>query len=125
MLLVEASRAAELGLTPIAFVGPSATAGVDPACMGLGPIPATRKVLERSGLTVDDLDVIELLQAATAEELAAARGGDLATSAMLHKRLTRLERGPTGLRHFKVGRQNRYGLSEVLAFVERQTELER
>jgi hypothetical protein len=49
LLLVEAEKAAALGLTPIAFVGPSASAGVEPAFMGIGPVPAVRKVLERAG----------------------------------------------------------------------------
>lgn len=73
ILLVEAEKAKELGLEPLAYVGVSATAGVDPACMGLGPIPATQKVLDRAGLTVDDLDVIELNEAFAAQSLPCIR----------------------------------------------------
>ncbi|MFQ5430287.1 MAG: thiolase family protein [Phycisphaerae bacterium] len=70
LLVVEEKTAGELGLTPLARVRQSATAGVDPACMGLGPIPATRKVLARSGWSIDDLDLIELNEAFAAQSLA-------------------------------------------------------
>ena len=73
ILLVEAGRAASLGLQPLAFVGPSATAGVDPGCMGMGPVPATRKVLARAGLELADLDVIELNEAFAAQAVACIR----------------------------------------------------
>ena len=69
LLLVEMSKAQELQLPVMAVVGPSATAGVDPAMMGLGPIPATRKALERAGLTVVDLDLIELNEAFASQSL--------------------------------------------------------
>ncbi len=69
LLLVELSKAQELQLPIMAIVGPSATAGVDPAMMGLGPIPATRKALDRAGLTVDDLDVVELNEAFASQSL--------------------------------------------------------
>jgi acetyl-CoA C-acetyltransferase/3-oxo-5,6-didehydrosuberyl-CoA/3-oxoadipyl-CoA thiolase len=64
---------AELGLQPLARVVASAVAGVDPSCMGLGPVPATRKALERAGLTVQDLDLIELNEAFAAQVLACLR----------------------------------------------------
>ncbi len=70
LLLMEAEMAKALGLTPLALVGSSATAGVDPACMGLGPIHATRKVLDRAGWSHDDLDVIELNEAFAAQAIA-------------------------------------------------------
>ena len=63
VLLVEATRARELGLRPLARVVSTAVAGVDPAVMGYGPVPATRKALERAGIGVDDLDLIELNEA--------------------------------------------------------------
>jgi len=69
LLVVEAKRAAALGLEAMAVVRASASAGVDPACMGLGPIPATRKALARAGWTVDDLDLIELNEAFAAQSL--------------------------------------------------------
>ncbi|MCP4248193.1 MAG: acetyl-CoA C-acyltransferase [bacterium] len=73
VLLVELETARRLGLTPLAVVGRSATAGVDPACMGLGPIPATKKVLERAALSIGDLDIIELNEAFAAQSLACIR----------------------------------------------------
>jgi 3-oxoadipyl-CoA thiolase len=62
-LVVEAGRARELGLKPLARVISTAVAGVDPAIMGVGPVPASRKALGRAGLTVADLDLIELNEA--------------------------------------------------------------
>jgi acetyl-CoA C-acetyltransferase/3-oxo-5,6-didehydrosuberyl-CoA/3-oxoadipyl-CoA thiolase len=73
LLLVEESVARRLGQKPLAAVGPSATAGVDPACMGLGPIPATRKLLKRSGISLRDVDIIELNEAFAAQALACIR----------------------------------------------------
>jgi 3-oxoadipyl-CoA thiolase len=69
VLLVEADRARELGFHPMARVIATAVAGVDPGVMGIGPIPATRKVLERAGLGVDDLDLIELNEAFASQSL--------------------------------------------------------
>ena len=69
VLLVEASRAGDLGLKPMARVVSTAVAGVDPAVMGIGPIPATRKALNRAGLTVADLDVIELNEAFASQSI--------------------------------------------------------
>ncbi len=73
LLLVEAARARQLGLKPLAFIGASATAGVDPACMGIGPVPATKKVLQRAGRKLADLDLIELNEAFAAQALACLR----------------------------------------------------
>lgn len=70
LLLTSAEKAAELGLTPLARWIGSAAAGVDPRTMGYGPIPATRKVLKRAGLTVEDLDLIELNEAFAVQSLA-------------------------------------------------------
>jgi len=63
VLLVEAERAKALGLRPLARVVSTAVAGVDPAIMGAGPIPAVRKALARAGLSVGDLDLVELNEA--------------------------------------------------------------
>jgi len=73
LLLIEESRAKELGLTPLAFVGESASAGVDPAYMGVGPVPAIRKALERAKLSLNDIDLIELNEAFAAQSIACAR----------------------------------------------------
>jgi 3-oxoadipyl-CoA thiolase len=70
VLLTSTDRAGELGLKPLARIVAAASAGVDPRMMGLGPIPATRKVLERAGLTVADLDLIELNEAFAVQALA-------------------------------------------------------
>jgi len=73
LLLVEECKAKELGLTPLAFVGMSASAGVDPAYMGIGPAPAIRKALKRASLTINDIDLIELNEAFAAQSIACAR----------------------------------------------------
>jgi 3-oxoadipyl-CoA thiolase len=70
VLLVEADRARELGLAPMARVVSTAIAGVDPAVMGIGPIPASRKALERAGIGVEDLDLIELNEAFASQSIA-------------------------------------------------------
>jgi 3-oxoadipyl-CoA thiolase len=70
-LAVESEEALQaLGHTPIARIVASAVAGVDPSCMGLGPVPATRKALSRAGLDVAQLDLIELNEAFAAQALA-------------------------------------------------------
>jgi acetyl-CoA acetyltransferase family protein len=63
LVLMAARRAEQLGLRPRARIVASAVAGVDPAYMGLGPIPASRKALQRAGLRMHDLDLIELNEA--------------------------------------------------------------
>jgi acetyl-CoA C-acetyltransferase len=72
-LVVEAERARALGLRPMARVVATAVAGVDPAVMGLGPIPASRKALERAGLAVGDLDLVELNEAFASQSIACIR----------------------------------------------------
>ncbi|HEX5465938.1 MAG TPA: thiolase family protein [Candidatus Limnocylindrales bacterium] len=62
-VVVEADLARAMGLRPMARVVATAVAGVDPAIMGLGPVPATRKALARAGLDVGDLDLVELNEA--------------------------------------------------------------
>lgn len=73
VLVMEVETAKKLGLKVLAMVGPSASAGVDPGCMGVGPIPATRKALARAGWSVRDLDVMELNEAFASQVLACAR----------------------------------------------------
>ncbi len=69
VLLVEADRATQLGLRPIARIVSTAVAGVDPAVMGIGPIPAVRKALARAGLSASDLDLVELNEAFASQSL--------------------------------------------------------
>jgi len=68
-LVVEAGRARELGLKPMARILSTAVAGVDPAIMGVGPVPASRKALARAGLGVKDLDLVELNEAFASQSL--------------------------------------------------------
>jgi 3-oxoadipyl-CoA thiolase len=70
LLLVEAERAKAMGLTPLALVGPSASAGVEPAFMGIGPVPAVRRVLERAGISLRDIGLVELNEAFAAQSIA-------------------------------------------------------
>jgi 3-oxoadipyl-CoA thiolase len=67
----------ELGIQPLARVVSTAVAGVDPSCMGLGPVPASRKALTRAGLTAKDLDLIELNEAFAAQAIACIRDLEL------------------------------------------------
>ena len=69
LLVMSEARARELGMQPMARLVASAVAGVDPATMGLGPIPASRKALERAGLSVGDLDLVELNEAFAAQAI--------------------------------------------------------
>nr|WP_295826695.1 acetyl-CoA C-acyltransferase family protein [uncultured Azospirillum sp.] len=73
VVLADARRAEALGLKPLARLVGYAHAGVEPDYMGIGPIPATRKVLERTGLSVADLDVIESNEAFAAQACAVIR----------------------------------------------------
>src|SRR5215213_5714183 len=69
VLLVEAARARDLGLRPMARVVSTAVAGVDPAVMGIGPVPAARKALARAGIGVEDLDLVELNEAFASQSI--------------------------------------------------------
>ncbi len=73
LVLTSRTRAEALGIRPRARILSTAVAGVDPAQMGLGPIPATQKALERAGLRVSDLDLIELNEAFAAQTLQCMR----------------------------------------------------
>ncbi len=73
VLIMSADKAKELKLTPMATYVTSAVAGVDPAVMGIGPVPATRKALSRAGLKVSDIDLFELNEAFAAQSLACIR----------------------------------------------------
>lgn len=73
VLVMSAAKAAELGLTPLATVKAYASAGVDPAIMGNGPIPATRKCLDKAGWELADLDLIEANEAFAAQAISVNR----------------------------------------------------
>jgi acetyl-CoA C-acetyltransferase len=63
----------EIGATPLTRIVSTAVAGVEPRCMGIGPVPATRRALERAGISLADVDVIELNEAFAAQSLACLR----------------------------------------------------
>lgn len=76
-VVMSADKAKELGLKPMAVIKSFATAGVEPAYMGSGPIPATKKAMAKAGLTVADFDVIEANEAFAAQALTCIRGLEL------------------------------------------------
>jgi 3-oxoadipyl-CoA thiolase len=122
ILLTSKEAANELGLKPIARIVSSAVAGVNPDCMGVGPVPATRKALERAGLTIADLDLIELNEAFASQSLACIRdlgldpakvnvnGGAIALGHALGNSGSRLV---TTLVHELRHRGGRYGLATM------------
>jgi acetyl-CoA acyltransferase len=73
LLVASATAAAEIGAPPMARIVATAVVGVEPRFMGIGPVPATRRVLEMSGLALDEMDVIELNEAFAAQSLACLR----------------------------------------------------
>lgn len=73
MLVMSADKAKDLGMKPLVKFRAGAVAGVDPACMGVGPVPASRKALQRAGLKVADMGLAELNEAFAAQVLASAR----------------------------------------------------
>lgn len=73
LLVMSEEKAAELGYKPLARVKAMAVAGVDPSVMGIGPVPATRKVLERAGMTLDQVDLIEVNEAFAAQILSVTK----------------------------------------------------
>jgi 3-oxoadipyl-CoA thiolase len=77
LAVASGEMARELGRAPIARVVSTAVAGVDPSCMGLGPVPATRKALARAGLRAGDLHLVELNEAFAAQAIACIRDLDL------------------------------------------------
>ena len=73
LVVMSAEKAAELGITPLCKIVSYASAGVDPSIMGVGPIPASKKALEKAGLTVDDIDLFEANEAFAAQSVAVGR----------------------------------------------------
>jgi acetyl-CoA C-acetyltransferase len=74
LVLMREEEAARRGLTPLARIASWATAGVDPSIMGTGPIPASKKALEKAGWTIDDLDRVEANEAFAAQACAVNAG---------------------------------------------------
>jgi acetyl-CoA C-acetyltransferase len=73
VIVMSKEKADELGIKPMAKVISYASGGVDPKIMGVGPVPATRRALEKAGMTVDDIDLIEANEAFAAQSIAVAR----------------------------------------------------
>ena len=73
LVVMSEEKAKELGVTPLAYWEAGALAGVDPSVMGVGPVAATRKVMERTGMTIEEFDLIEANEAFAAQSLAVAR----------------------------------------------------
>ena len=73
LVVMRESKAKEMGIEPMATIVGYASAGVEPSVMGIGPIPATRKVLEKTGLSLDQIDLIELNEAFASQSLACMR----------------------------------------------------
>src|SRR5919199_497812 len=122
LLVLSEDRARELGLKPRARIRAMAVAGVDPSVMGIGPVPATHKALERAGLKLDDIDLIEINEAFAAQTLAVikllgadpekvnVRGGALALGHPLGASGARIA---TTLIHALHDRDARFGLATM------------
>jgi len=80
LLLASEHAVKKYGLKPMARIRAMAVAGVDPAIMGIGPVPASQKALQRAGLTVDDLDLVELNEAFASQSIACIRDLGLDTA---------------------------------------------
>jgi acetyl-CoA acyltransferase len=122
VLIMSEERARELGLKPKVRIRSMAVAGVDPAIMGIGPIPATHKALERAGLKLEDIDLIEINEAFAAQTLSVikllkadpvkvnVRGGAIAIGHPLGASGARIA---TTLIHAMLDRKARYGLATM------------
>jgi len=73
LVLMSREKAEELGIKPMAVIRGNGAAGVDPRIMGIGPIPATKKALEKAGLSMEDIDLVEANEAFAAQSLAVGR----------------------------------------------------
>jgi acetyl-CoA acyltransferase len=122
VLVMSEERAHELGLKPMAMIKAMAVAGVDPSVMGIGPVPATHKALERAGLKIEDIELIELNEAFAAQALAVMKllklnpervnvnGGAIALGHPLGASGARIT---TTLLHEMERRELRYGLATM------------
>jgi acetyl-CoA acyltransferase len=122
VLVMSEERARELGLKPKVRIRAMAVAGVDPSVMGIGPVPATHKALERAGLKLEDMDLIEINEAFAAQTLAVikllkadpekvnVRGGAIAIGHPLGASGARIT---TTLIHAMEARKARFGLATM------------
>ncbi|MCM3113772.1 acetyl-CoA C-acetyltransferase [Neobacillus sp. MER 74] len=77
VVMMSAEKAKELGLIPLAYVREQAVAGVEPEIMGFAPAPAVKKVLQKSGLTIDDIDLLEINEAFASQAVAVIKDLDV------------------------------------------------
>src|SRR5438067_7644731 len=122
LLVMSEERARELGLKPKVRIRAMAVAGVDPSVMGIGPVPATHKALERAGLDLDDIDLIEINEAFAAQALSVmklleanadkvnVRGGAIAIGHPLGASGARIA---TTLIHAMLDRKAKFGLATM------------
>jgi acetyl-CoA acyltransferase len=122
VLIMSEERAKDLGLKPKVKIRAMAVAGVDPSVMGIGPVPATHKALERAGLKLDDIDLIEINEAFAAQILAVikllkanpekvnVRGGAIAIGHPLGASGARIS---TTLIHAMEAQKARFGLATM------------
>ena len=122
-LIVAEDKLAELGLTPLAFLNGWAAAGCEPSHMGIGPVPATKKLLAKTGLKLDDMGLVEVNEAFAAQVLAVLKGWDWEDRARLNVNGSGISLGhpigATGVRimttllHEMERREVRYGLETM------------
>jgi acetyl-CoA C-acetyltransferase len=122
MLLASEDAVKKYNLQPVAQIKSMAVAGVDPSIMGIGPVPATKKALQRAGLTIADLDLIELNEAFASQSIACIQdlgldikkvnvnGGAIAIGHPLGCSGVRIS---TTLLHEMKRRKNKYGLATM------------
>lgn len=99
LLIMSADKARELGLTPLATFVQSASAGVDPAIMGYGPVPAIKKVLAKSGWNLGDIELAELNEAFAAQSLAVLKGLELEGLGQINPEIINVNGGAIALGH--------------------------
>ena len=87
VILMTERKAKELGLAPLARIVAMSSAGLDPRVMGLGPVPSSNKALKKAGLTLNDMDIIELNEAFAAQSLGCLREFGVAVGSELYKRI--------------------------------------
>ncbi|MDD4310743.1 MAG: acetyl-CoA C-acetyltransferase [Candidatus Cloacimonetes bacterium] len=99
LILMSVDKAKELGLTPLATFVQSASAGVDPAIMGYGPVPAIKKVLEKSGWHLGEIELAELNEAFAAQSIAVMKGIELEGLGKLNPEIVNVNGGAIALGH--------------------------
>ncbi|MCB5248780.1 MAG: acetyl-CoA C-acetyltransferase [Candidatus Cloacimonadales bacterium] len=99
VLIMSEDKAKELGLTPLAYFVDSASAGVDPAIMGYGPVPAIKKVLAKSGWKLGDIELAELNEAFAAQSLSVIKGLEQEGVGKINQEIVNVNGGAIALGH--------------------------